>query len=100
MTEEILFADMLNHYSLKITELSDVLADAVSKLNTCVILSEEAWKSPSILKFNDKILDMRQQFNNMNHSLDELTALFNTIKNAELEAQTENLMNVVEASKD
>ena len=91
MTQEIMFADMLNHYSLKITELSDVLADAVSKLNMCVVLTEESWKSPSVVKFNDRILELQKQIKEMDSALDEMTMIFSAIKNAELEAQTEQL---------
>ncbi len=91
MTQEIMFADMLNHYSLKITELSDVLADAVSKLNMCVVLTEESWKSPSVVKFNDRIIELQKQIKEMDSALGEMTMIFSAIKNAELEAQTEQL---------
>ena len=90
-----MYVDMLNHYSLKITELSDIVADAVSKLNTCVVLAEESWKSPAVLKFNDKVLDMQKQIKDIDRALENLAVVFNTIKNNELESSSDNMTAVL-----
>lgn len=86
MAEEITFADMLNHYSLKTSEISDLLNNMTKYLNKCIVLSKESWQSDASDKFLLKISDLLQYTSTANSSLDELLKVFNTIKSNDLDA--------------
>lgn len=91
MSEEIVFADMLNHYSLKTSELSDLLSNTVAYLKKSAVISAEAWQSDASQKFLSQIAGIRQEISTVNSALDELTRIFNTLKNNELDRQIDDL---------
>ena len=91
MSEEIMFADMLNHYSLKTNEISDLLSNMVTYLNKSVKISRESWNSDAANKFLSQISEIQQYINTANSSIDELIKLFNAMKVNELDAQLEEL---------
>ena len=91
MTEEILFADMLNHYSLKTVEISDILNDMTGHLNKCVAISRDSWQSQAAEKFILQISNVQQYIRKADESIDELIRIFDAIKNNELDSQLEGL---------
>ncbi|MGN1419677.1 MAG: hypothetical protein ACI4W6_10140 [Acutalibacteraceae bacterium] len=97
MSEEILFADMLNHYSLKTGEISDLLSNMVRYLNKCTVICKESWQSDASEKFMLKISDLLQYVNQANSSLDDLLNLFNAMKSNELDTQIDDLSSALHA---
>lgn len=91
MSEEIVFADMLNHYSLKTSEISDMLSEIVAYLNKCVAVSRDAWQSLASDKFILQIANTEQHIRNADAAISELMRIFNVIKNNELDSGIDNL---------
>lgn len=91
MSEEIVFADMLNHYSLKTSEISDMLSEIVAYLNKCVAVSRDAWQSPASDKFILQIANTEQHIRSADAAISELMRIFNVIKNNELDSGIDNL---------
>ena len=100
MSEEIVFADMLNHYSLKTSELSDLLSNTVAYLKKSAVISAKAWQSDASQKFLSQIAGIRQEISTVNSALDELTRIFNTLKNNELDRQIDDLDAVLQITAD
>lgn len=98
MSEEITFADMLNHYSLKLSEISDLMFDVVSYLNKSFTVANESWSSDSANSFNDKVFQIQKLINNSNLTMDELMKLLNAAKNTALDNEVNQLKNETEAS--
>ena len=98
MSEEIIFADMLNHYSLKTSEISDLLSNTVAYLNKCVFISRESWQSEAADKFMLQVSAVQKHINRANASLDDLMRLFNAIKSNELDSQIDELGAEINAS--
>ncbi|MCH5314363.1 MAG: hypothetical protein J1E81_00510 [Eubacterium sp.] len=96
--EKIIFADMLNHYSLKVNEISDLLSNMVTYLNKSVVIIRESWQSEVADKFLLQISGIQQYINTANSSLDDLMKLFNTMKSNELDAQIEEMRAEIDAS--
>lgn len=80
MSEEIIFSDMLNHYSLKLSEINDMLKNTADYLNKSVIVANESWSSQSANAFNEKIAHAQQYIKKVDISLDELMSLLNIVK--------------------
>ena len=98
MSEEIMFADMLNHYSLKTSEISDLLSNMVTYLSKSIEISRESWNSDAANKFLLQISEAQQYINTANLSIDELMKLFNAMKSNELDAQIDELNAEIDAS--
>lgn len=98
MSNEIMFADMLNHYSLKTSEISDLLSSLVVYLNKCVAISRESWQSDAAEKFILEISNIQQYINQANNSLDELMRLFNVIKDNQVDSQIDQLSAEISAA--
>lgn len=88
MSDGILFLDMINHYSLKLTEIADSMAEVKSYLNKSLILTEESWSSDSADAFKLKAEEIKMILNRCEMSLDELLKLMNVVKNNEVDART------------
>lgn len=91
MSEEIVFADMLNHYTLKIGEISDMLSEITVYLNKCVAVSRESWQSPAADKFFLQIARTEPYIRSADAAISELLRIFNVIKNNELDSGIDNL---------
>lgn len=91
MSEEIVFADMLNHYSLKTSEISDMLGVTVSYLNKCVAVSRDSWQSLASDKFILQIANTEQYIRRADAAVSELMRIFNVVKNNELDSKIGNL---------
>jgi hypothetical protein len=91
MSDEILFTDMLNHYSLKFLEATDLLNNAVSYLNSFLSLANESWDSESSNLLNEKMLISKKYISNINDSMDEILELLNVLKNDNLNNEIEQL---------
>lgn len=98
MSEEIMFADMLNHYSLKTSEISDLLSNMVTYLSKSIEISRESWNSDAANKFLLQISEAQRYINTANSSIDELMKLFNAMKSNELDAQIDELNAEIDAS--
>lgn len=96
MSEEIMFSDMLNHYSLKLTEVSDLLANTVGYLNKSLMISNDSWVSYSSDIYNEKIIDSKKYISNINNALDQMLALLNTVKNNAIDSEIEMLNDITE----
>lgn len=97
MSEEIVFADMLNHYSLKTVEISDMLNDMVGYLNKCVAISRDSWQSQAADKFILQVSNVQQYIRNADDSINELIRIFDAVKNNELNSQLEGLESEINA---
>lgn len=96
MSEEIMFSDMLNHYSLKLTEISDMLADMVGYLNKAILIVNDCWSSQAANVFNEKVSESQRCINKSNVSLDELLKLLNSVKNETLDDEINQLNQNIE----
>lgn len=85
MSEEIMFADMLNHYSLKLSEVNDLFQSMNDYINKSVMIVNESWSSQSADAFNEKIIRIQQHIKKTDVSLDDLFSLLNVVKNNSLD---------------
>lgn len=91
MSEEIIFADMLNHYSLKTGEISGLLNEMVTNLNKSVSISNECWQSDAAQKYFLKVSTIINDIKTADLALEHMLALFNVAKSREVEAQLEEI---------
>lgn len=98
MTNELLLSDMLNHYSLKLTEITDLLTEVMQGLKNTGLVLEDGWRGFSANAFAEKMVEIQRGFQKSTEEFSELTVLFNTVKNAALEAETEAAQAVLESN--
>lgn len=80
MSEELVFSDMLNHYSLKCAEISDMCSTMVSYLDKSVFIANDSWSSAAAEIFSDNIIMLKDQTKDLTSSLDEVMKLLNSAK--------------------
>lgn len=93
MSEEIMFSDMLNHYSLKLSEIQDMFKCMTDYLGKSVLIVNESWSSQSADAFKEKIEYMQQYINRVDLSLDELLSLLYAVKNNSMDDTDINIPN-------
>lgn len=98
MTNELLLSDMLNHYSLKLTEITDLLTEVMQGLKNAGLVLEDSWRGFSANAFAEKMVEIQRGFQKSAEDFSELTVLFNTVKNAALEAEAEAAQAVLESN--
>ncbi len=98
MTNEILLSDMLNHYSLKLTEITDLLTEVMQDLKTTGLLVEDSWRGFSANAFAEKMVEIQRGFTRSADEFSKLTVLFNAAKNAALDAEAEQAQAVLESN--
>lgn len=98
MTNELLLSDMLNHYSLKLTEITDLLTEVMQGLKNTGLVLEDSWRGFSANAFTEKMVEIQRGFQKSAEEFSELTVLFNTVKNAALEAEAEAAQAVLESN--
>lgn len=87
MSEEVMFADMLNHYSLKLSEINDLMVNSVRLLNNSVKITNESWSSQSANEFNVRMEKIKRKINSSSENLDNLLRLLNAVKDAALDQE-------------
>lgn len=83
--DEILFSDIINHYSLKLTENSDIMAEVVSYMNKSLTIADESWSSDAADAFNLKAEEIKKTLGQCRMSLDELQKLMNVLSRNEFD---------------
>ena len=91
MSDEIMFSDMLNHYSLKLSEIYDMLNNMTSYLNKSLSVAVDSWQSEAADKYIMQIDTMKSDLNEISLAMDNLLRLFNVVKNNELNNQISQL---------
>ena len=96
MSQEILFSDMLNHYGLKITEISDLLTEYVRITKDCTLVLSDNWKSDASVIFYERIAEIQKECRDIGLEIDKLQMLFSSIRDSELENEATELSLVIE----
>lgn len=95
MTEEILYSDMINHYSLKITEISDILTDILSQIKSIAFLTDEAWSGNSANAFLEQLALVQKDLAVMTDNVSAVSLLFDAVLNSELEKESQSAQDVL-----
>ena len=96
MSEEILFADMLNHYSLKTSEVAELLQEMLVNLNKSVAISTDAWQSATADKYLLQVSGVIEHIKKADTSLEEMLVFFNAVKDHEADVQLDELKSQIE----
>lgn len=76
----ISFEDILNHYLVKLNQISDDTTTVSNEFKNCLMLLNDGWKGESANIFESKVLEMLEELNEATEDIFESKSLISAIR--------------------